>query len=238
MIVGEMKVMQHPPEDREKKTIASRVSHEIRQAILRGDMKPGSKINLDRLRTGYDISLSPCAKACRAWSRTGWSNWRTYAATGLLRVHKQPRRSDPPSRRVQIARSQTLHRTGRSRMGERRHARALPPQSYRARSLRPTSLEAWEEAHHDFHRRLIQGCGMPLLLRFCSVLHNLNDRYRRIFLATIRATATSGANTARLLRRPWHDDHQRPARPCAVTSTEPAPTSRGPRCGSQRRLAS
>jgi DNA-binding GntR family transcriptional regulator len=25
---------------------------------------------------------------------------------------------------------------------------------------------------------------MPLLLRFCSVLHNLNDRYRRIFLAT------------------------------------------------------
>ena len=70
MIVGEMKVMQHPPEDREKKTIASRVSHEIRQAILRGDMKPGSKINLDRLRTGYDISLSPCAQAPASWSRT------------------------------------------------------------------------------------------------------------------------------------------------------------------------
>src|SRR3712207_9157065 len=58
-----MKVMQQPPEDGEKKTIASRVSHEIRQAILRGDMKPGSKINLDRLRTAYDISLSPLREA-------------------------------------------------------------------------------------------------------------------------------------------------------------------------------
>jgi DNA-binding GntR family transcriptional regulator len=48
----------------------------------------------------------------------------------------------------------------------------------------PESLEAWEEAHNDFHRQLIQGCGMPLLLRFCSVLQNLNDRYRRLFLAT------------------------------------------------------
>ena len=37
LIVGEMKVMQQPPEDGEKKTIASRVSNEIRQAILRGD---------------------------------------------------------------------------------------------------------------------------------------------------------------------------------------------------------
>ena len=29
---------------------------------------------------------------------------------------------------------------------------------------------------------LITGCGMPLLLNACRVLHNLNDRYRRIFL--------------------------------------------------------
>ena len=42
------------------------------------------------------------------------------------------------------------------------------------------------------------------------------------------ATATSGANTARLLRRPWRGDYPRPARLCAVTSTGLAPTSRGP----------
>jgi DNA-binding GntR family transcriptional regulator len=29
---------------------------------------------------------------------------------------------------------------------------------------------------------LISGCNMPMLLNFCDMLHNLNDRYRRIFL--------------------------------------------------------
>ena len=29
---------------------------------------------------------------------------------------------------------------------------------------------------------LIAGCGMPILINFCSMLLNLNDRYRRTFL--------------------------------------------------------
>ena len=31
---------------------------------------------------------------------------------------------------------------------------------------------------------LLAGCNMPLLQNTCRVLHNLNDRYRRIFLRT------------------------------------------------------
>ena len=46
----------------------------------------------------------------------------------------------------------------------------------------PPSLAAWETAHRDFHRTLVAGSGMPLLLDFCGTLHNLNDRYRRILL--------------------------------------------------------
>ncbi len=44
------------------------------------------------------------------------------------------------------------------------------------------SLDAWERAHRQFHLTLIAGSNMPMLLNFCDVLHNLNDRYRRIFL--------------------------------------------------------
>ncbi len=44
------------------------------------------------------------------------------------------------------------------------------------------TLDAWERAHRQFHLTLVAGCGMPMLLNFCDDLHNLNDRYRRLFL--------------------------------------------------------
>jgi DNA-binding GntR family transcriptional regulator len=47
---------------------------------------------------------------------------------------------------------------------------------------KPETLEQWERNHRDFHLSLISGCRMPVLLGFCRVLLNLNDRYRRTFL--------------------------------------------------------
>jgi len=43
--------------------------------------------------------------------------------------------------------------------------------------------ENWENAHRHFHLQLMAACNMPLLLQFCSMLNDLVDRYRRIFLA-------------------------------------------------------
>ena len=49
-------------------------------------------------------------------------------------------------------------------------------------SGRKLRVEDWERAHRAFHTALIAACGMPLLLQFCGTLHDLNDRYRRLFL--------------------------------------------------------
>ena len=43
-------------------------------------------------------------------------------------------------------------------------------------------IEVWEKAHREFHLKLISACGIPLLLQFCSVLHDHSDRYRRAYL--------------------------------------------------------
>jgi DNA-binding GntR family transcriptional regulator len=43
-------------------------------------------------------------------------------------------------------------------------------------------IEEWERAHTELHQKLLSACQMPLLLQFCSTLHDLNDRYRRLFL--------------------------------------------------------
>jgi GntR family transcriptional regulator, carbon starvation induced regulator len=50
--------------------------------------------------------------------------------------------------------------------------------------------------------RLISACRMPLLLAFSATLHDLNDRYRRLFLAarpfdkTVRREHTEICNAA------------------------------------------
>lgn len=49
---------------------------------------------------------------------------------------------------------------------------------------KPESKQAWEEAHRTYHLALVSACGMPLLLKFCGTLHDLSDRYRRLFLQT------------------------------------------------------
>jgi len=49
-------------------------------------------------------------------------------------------------------------------------------------AARPETLEQWEKRHQEFHLTLIAGSRMPVLVEFCRVLLNLNDRYRRTFL--------------------------------------------------------
>jgi DNA-binding GntR family transcriptional regulator len=44
--------------------------------------------------------------------------------------------------------------------------------------------DIWEARHRQFHLALLEGCQMPMLLSFLKGLHDLSDRYRRLFLRT------------------------------------------------------
>ena len=46
-----------------KNTKASQLVDRLREAILSGELKPGSKINLDTTRKALDVSLSPLREA-------------------------------------------------------------------------------------------------------------------------------------------------------------------------------
>ncbi len=46
-----------------KETISSRISGMLREQILKGELAPGSKVNLDRLREQHDVSISPLREA-------------------------------------------------------------------------------------------------------------------------------------------------------------------------------
>jgi DNA-binding GntR family transcriptional regulator len=171
-----------------KNTIASQLVDRLREAIVSGQLEAGSKINLERAKDNFDVSLSPLREALARLISDGLVDFednRGYrvAAVSLSNLEeitklreefeiyalRQAMTVGDVEWESDIMRS--LHRLNRSVRD----------------AARPETLEQWEAHHRDFHLTLLSGCRMPLLIGFCRVLLNLNDRYRRTFLR-----ATSG----------------------------------------------
>jgi DNA-binding GntR family transcriptional regulator len=171
-----------------KNTIASQLVDRLREAIVSGQLEAGSKINLERARESFGVSLSPLREALARLISDGlveFEDNRGYrvAPISLSNLEEITRlREEFETMALRQAMTvgdiewegdimRSLHRLNRTTRD----------------ASRPETLEQWERHHRDFHLTLISGCRMPLLLSFCGVLLNLNDRYRRTFLQ-----ATSG----------------------------------------------
>jgi DNA-binding GntR family transcriptional regulator len=166
-----------------KNTIASQLAERLREAIVSGQLEAGTKINLDRARESFGVSLSPLREAVARLIPDGlviFEDNRGYrvapvALSNLREITQLREEFETLALRRAIAVGsgewegevmRALHRLNRAERN----------------ASDPTTLERWEALHRDFHLTLIAGCGMPLLLGFCRTLLNLNDRYRRSFL--------------------------------------------------------
>ena len=165
------------------KTMSTTLVTQIRASIMRGDLMPGTKLNLDRMRESFGVSLSPLREAlCRLESDglVTVMDQRGYRVTPVsesnlaeiiaLRVNLECTALKEAMLHGDVAWEgrilATLHQLSRCKGGSRS----------------PAEQEAWETAHRAFHSELISACGMPLLRQFCATLHDQSDRYRRIFL--------------------------------------------------------
>lgn len=161
-----------------KATRASRVAEDLRRSILRGELAPGEKVNLDRLRAQFGVSLSPLREAISRLATVGLiqsEDRRGFriapvSAANLAEVTRL--RADLES----LALGYAVERAGID--WESAVLGALHRLNRVARDPATTG-DAWEAAHSAFHLALIEGCGMPVLIGFCRTLHDLNLRYRR-----------------------------------------------------------
>lgn len=165
-------------------TRASRVAERLRAAILAGELKPGAKVNLDRLRRTFGVSLSPLREAIARLIPSGlvvFEEQRGYRIAPLSRENL----AEVTRLRAELESLALGHACACAGLDwEGAVVRALHRLSRSGRDRdRPETRAAWEAAHTGFHMALIGGCGMPLLIGFCRTLHDLNDRYRRILLA-------------------------------------------------------
>jgi DNA-binding GntR family transcriptional regulator len=165
-------------------TLVAALTTRLRHAIVSGRFEPGTRLRLDDLRAEFGVSLSPLREALMG-----------LGAERLVDVEAQrgfrtPHASENNLREVTRLRIEfeTLALREAIRLGniewESAVAGALHRLQKTGRAGAGKNIEDWELAHRAFHLSILAGCGMPLLLNFCSVLHDHSDRYRRMFLKT------------------------------------------------------
>jgi len=166
------------------KTLSAAVAIQLRQAIISGRLEPGSRLRLDDLRSRFGVSLSPLREALM-----GLSAERLVEIEGQ-RGFRVPPVSQPALEEITTLRMEFETMALRAAIAtgdiewESMVAGALHRLLRTGRAPSGEGLEAWESAHTAFHMSLLSASSMPLLLKFCSVLHDHSNRYRRMFLKT------------------------------------------------------
>ena len=166
-------------------TLAEAISDRIRSEILTGRKTPGTKLRLEQLKAEFGVSFSPVREAL---SRL--------VAEGLVTAEEPRGYSVAPVSRDNLAEVIRL-RAVLEPMALRRsieegddawEARLLTAHhrlgKFESQRWDRRKVEEWESWHRRYHDELISGCASPILQQFCAVLHDLNDRYRRLFLAS------------------------------------------------------
>lgn len=165
-------------------TLTTAICDRIRGDILAGKRKPGGRLRLESLKDEFAVSWSPLREALQRLS-----------AEGLVLAEEQRGYRVAPVSRSQLAEVIRLRATLESMAlqasiengDDAWEAQVLAAQhrlgKLESRRNQAPLAEEWERWHRHFHQSLIEGCGMPTLLQFCSLLHDMNDRYRRLFLS-------------------------------------------------------
>lgn len=166
-------------------TLASNVASLLRERIASGEFAPGSKLRLDELRALFGISLSPLREALSRLCAEGFV--ATEDQRGYRVVPVSPRNLNEVTRLRSEFESFALRES--IRLGDDEWESQVVASLHRLNKLERgaqaegAGVSQWEQFHCVFHRQLVSACQLPLLLHFCSTLHDLNDRYRRIFLS-------------------------------------------------------
>lgn len=169
-----------------KLTRASKLTTELRQAILRGKLVPGQKISLDQLREEHGVSLSPLREAISRLMSSGLVEMEDQRGTRIAPVSVANLSEIIELRASLESRALRASVLAADIDWESRVLGAL----HKLRRVEPTpggtQLPAgYEPAMRDFHAALTVHSGMPILLDFCASLTDLYMRYLYLFGAGI-----------------------------------------------------
>jgi GntR family carbon starvation induced transcriptional regulator len=166
-----------------KETLASTLTAQLRDAILFGQMAPGTRLRLEDLRAQYGVSLSPLREALARLSAEGLVLIEDQRGCRVMEVSESNCREVIKLRCAfeSMALAESI-RNGDSEWEVEVVAAYHRLSKVDGISVRKMNMPEWERVHSAYHQTLMSACGMPLLMQFCGSLSDRFDRYRRLFL--------------------------------------------------------
>lgn len=164
-------------------TLANSLAIRLRASIMQGEIAPGERLNLGELKERFGISFSPLREALTRLAAEG-----LVVAQGQRGFHVAPVSAENLDELIRLrCMAESLALRESIRLGDDRWEESLVAAHYRLSRVQPdrsdpVADQIWESAHRAYHLALVSACHMPLLLKFCNTLHDLSDRYRRLFL--------------------------------------------------------
>jgi GntR family carbon starvation induced transcriptional regulator len=169
----------------EKATAATLVYRKLRQDILKGDLKPGQKLQIEQVATRYGVGANPVREALNRLSSehlVDRHDQRGFFVPELsldrLRELVKTRcwlegkaLEESILRRTQAWEDTvvlTFHRLSRTRI-------QTPEEG--------GDNTEWEVKHRAFHNALISACGSSWLINFCNEMMDHAERYRYISMS-------------------------------------------------------
>jgi DNA-binding GntR family transcriptional regulator len=159
-----------------KQMLSGQVYAALREAILRGDFAPGEALKPQELAGAHGVSLAVVREALVRLVGDGLADRLTNRGFAVPTrsdqrwqdIAEARRTLEPAMLRLAIARGD-LEWEARVRAAHHRLTRTPAYEPSDSRVVSP----AWSQAHHHFHRALLEGCGNEVLL----------ENFERLWLA-------------------------------------------------------
>lgn len=173
----------HVPRDASVSRATTDFVESLRNEILAGERFPNARVPLEDLRQKFHISLSPIREGLSHLVAEGYliaagqRGYRVAPISVAEFLDLQATRVD-----LELRALRESIRLGGEKWEIDLMASFQRLQNFEGRRWASDEIDHWEERHHVFHETLIGACNSPLLMRFCRMLHQMSDRYRRVCL--------------------------------------------------------
>jgi DNA-binding GntR family transcriptional regulator len=168
---------------------------QVRDAILRGAMKPGEEIRQERLARDLDVSRTPLREALRMLEREGLVDGtpnRSYRVTGF---------SMPDLEQLYVLRlplEAAAIRITIPLLGSREIAALEGEMAQMAHFAEVRDYELWEIPHRAFHAGLVAMAG-DRITRLLKQLSDHSERYRRFYTIELPLAWSRGVDHHRAI---------------------------------------
>ncbi len=161
----------------EPRTRAQWAEQRLREAIVTGELQPGSRVRVEELAQQWDVSSTPLREALRTLAGEGLivldpqrgARVADLSEDEMFDIYELRLILEPHALRLSLANGDDEWQAQLDEVwGDLKRAHSSKPRT-------PLDLEP---AHTEFHRALLAGCGSELLLRSTSQLATQALRFR------------------------------------------------------------